>query len=509
MERSRRSLRNAAIGFSLLACFLLFVTAASWAGIGKFNPTTGKFDFIVSIQFAASDAQIDAVKARFIAASKVFHTATRGNHQFGRITICNNSMATGYADFLIFDTRCAKSRATPGGYGIRFVNEDEPKVPVYDSSPEDVMNRVKLYWDRIEDSERGHFTIAHEFSHLVYDIRDEYEGPGDVPSECPGNATACLMDSYYTRPSSGTFITDDCGRYVREIPTLIQFCDTTNHDPLKNNYQNETHSGKSCWEVVSTQTRFPLTGVKPLVGPTFLDATNERRIVILLDRSGSMLPENNIGAEDRLTAAKDAATEFINALPDTDGWGNIYQIGAVSFANTANGEVALENVTATKQTTTTTVIVNIPGGGATGMGLGIAEALSQMPADFACPEIFILLSDGQHNHGVHPDSLIHEMLSRGVIVYTIGIGSEADRTILKALADTTGGMYIPVNVSEMPIPFTSKHLLTAAPAQDFPRENEATIRLRLALQRAFTELFRIVEGGGYIVNKFDNMKAKL
>ena len=72
------------------------------------------------------------------------------------------------------------------------------------------------------------------------------------------------------------------------------------------------------------------------------------------------------------------------------------------------------------------------------------------------PAIIVLLSDGQSNRGPRPLDIIDRIASRGVRVYTVGLGStqgavlqnfgrsmrvQLDETTLKAIAQATDGKY--------------------------------------------------------------------
>ena len=500
--------RIALLSFVLSSIILLSV-GVSLGGNGRLDSTTGRFDFIISFRFYVSDDEIrDLVKPRFREASQILYDATDQQHQFGRIIICRNMSTRRYADFLI-DVRCTgdcgRSQVTqPGNFGI-------------------ADHHALIKWPRILDPVSGHYTLAHEFSHLAYNLRDEYEGQDAPSTHCtpltsgtttclppvPGR-TACLMGDY----NPGEEI-------ASRTPTLNEFCVTCNHnnstDPSVQSYQEAIHH-EACWVTLSESgSRFPLIAPPPSAlpnpndgadrllgysGPTFTIAVPETRIVLIIDRSGSMAPDFSDTGEDRIGAAKDGAIEFIAALPEADELENVFKLGVVSFADMARPDQSLQPVSETIKTNAVSAINGLVAEGATAMGLGLQEALALLATepDTACPEIFILLSDGAHNTDTHPLDLLEALKSRGAIVYTIGIGSEVEEEVLQTLAEQTGGQYFTTLDDESPIIERAALAFVAAePPQIL--EDSKTSRLKFKLQNIFTELLAITQEAGFLANE--------
>src|SRR5688500_12297967 len=85
--------------FAIFVCAALFLPQTAYAGNGRFKD--GKFNFCVSVRFNASPAQLQRYREVFQQASAILHDATDGAHQFGAITIVNNSGASEAADVWI------------------------------------------------------------------------------------------------------------------------------------------------------------------------------------------------------------------------------------------------------------------------------------------------------------------------------------------------------------------------------------------------------------------------
>ena len=178
-------------------------------------------------------------------------------------------------------------------------------------------------------------------------------------------------------------------------------------------------------------------------------------IVLTMDISGSMLSKDF--KPNRIEAAKEVATEFIDARPND-------RIGLVVFSG--------ESFTQCPLTTDHAIIKNLMGDIKTGMiadgtaiGMGLATAVSRIKDSKAKSKVIILLTDGVNNMGaVAPETAAEIAKAFGVRVYTIGVGTigkalapvamypngqyvydyvpvDLDEKMLSGIADITGGKY--------------------------------------------------------------------
>ena len=137
-------------------------------------------------------------------------------------------------------------------------------------------------------------------------------------------------------------------------------------------------------------------------------------IVLAIDISGSMLAQDF--KPDRLEAAKDVASEFIDGRPDD-------RIGLVIFSG--------ESFTQCPLTTDHAVLKNlfrdIKSGminDGTALGDGLATAVSHLRTSTAISKVIILLTDGVNNAGaVDPGSAAEIAKLYGIRIYTIGVGT--------------------------------------------------------------------------------------
>jgi Ca-activated chloride channel homolog len=215
-----------------------------------------------------------------------------------------------------------------------------------------------------------------------------------------------------------------------------------------------------------------------VAGPAVtVPVTHENGTAILaVDVSGSMTATDV--PPDRLTAAKKAATAFINAQPPS------VDIGVVAFEQSGLEAAA---PTADHATTTAAIARLTPGGG-TSLGAAILAALSAIThkqvvlgANGAAPGIgfwpsatIVLFSDGGDeatgatsggSADTDTDAAAAVAQKAGVHIDTVGVGTTAGATVdvegyhlftgldestLKSIAQTTGGTYHPAStVSEL------------------------------------------------------------
>ncbi len=176
-------------------------------------------------------------------------------------------------------------------------------------------------------------------------------------------------------------------------------------------------------------------------------------IMIALDISGSMIAEDF--KPNRIEAAKEVASEFINSRPND-------RIGLVIFS--------AESFTQCPLTTDHAVLLNlfrdIHSGmiaDGTAIGLGLANAVNRLKDSKAKSKVIILLTDGVNNQGsIAPLTAAEIAKLYKIRVYTIGIGTigtapypvqtpfgtqyqdmpvEIDEALLQQIAQMTGGKY--------------------------------------------------------------------
>lgn len=390
------------------------------AGNGTFHQ--GAFNFCVSVRFNANATQLAQVRAALQSGSNVLLDATDGQHRFGRVTIVNDSGASQSAEYWV-NQGAGRAYATFGRYGFRG-------------------EHVNMYFDSdfqgLNGSLGDAYRIAHEHVHHAYGVADEYNGPSGPAEDAPTPDTATLnyslMDNFFLRG----------GMAFGTGYTLNELCVASNHDPDGDTYQ-EQRNGESVWETLASQSRFPVTmpaGLPVSAAPssqpvTFVDGVGGLRVVLLLDRSGSMVIDN------RLALVKLGARQFVTLVRDGDG------IGVTSFDQSSYLNFPLTEASSAVREAARAAIDALTLGGATNIGGGLVTALGQLTSQSSrsCNEIIVLLSDGDHNYGTAPSAAIPALQAAGVTVLTVGVGSgisTAGQAALQSVASATGGRYFSI-----------------------------------------------------------------
>ncbi len=178
-------------------------------------------------------------------------------------------------------------------------------------------------------------------------------------------------------------------------------------------------------------------------------------IMIALDISGSMM-SLDFSPLNRLDAAKQAATQFIDGRPND-------RIGMVAFSKEAYTQCPLTTDHAVlKKMVQLTKTRELEEDG-TAIGAGLALALARLEASKAPSKVVILMTDGVNNQmAIPPLEAADKARQMHVKVYTVGVGKEGmapypvptpfgtqmqmvpveiDEALLKKIADETGGTY--------------------------------------------------------------------
>jgi hypothetical protein len=161
--------------------------------------------------------------------------------------------------------------------------------------------------------------------------------------------------------------------------------------------------------------------------------------MIVFDRTGSMDDDCPGGVEAntspcKIHDAKVAAKFFVGLLnPSSD------RSGLVSFNNTATLNQGLTY----NQTAVQSAIDTLKALGQTAIGGGISAANNELTSHGRNNSVWIeiLVTDGNENLGSDPVSRANEAKAAGIVIYTIGIGADADQSLLQQIATITGGKF--------------------------------------------------------------------
>jgi Ca-activated chloride channel homolog len=150
----------------------------------------------------------------------------------------------------------------------------------------------------------------------------------------------------------------------------------------------------------------------------------EATVILAMDSSGSMTATDV--APDRMTAAREAASSFVEGLPDS------FRVGVVSFSNeadvvvppTADHDEALRGLSALRADNGTALGDAI----ARSVDLGVTNLDKQLAAakSSETPVVVLLLSDGANTTGDYePLEAAQKAKDAGIPVYTVALGTDA------------------------------------------------------------------------------------
>lgn len=444
------------------------IASAGWAGDGEI--ADGKVN--LSIMFTYRETDADAWKPVFEEASRLLYNATNGQLQLGEVHVLNCSFDKDGADVWVLSGNhgAFANVLALGGLGHIYISQ------THESTTPPAL---------------GQFGVVHEFGHYGFGLYDEYKGgaipaalalAGGGPGGSPGGGlvgdrgeqtmatlvpnqfcvtdldpVACLMDGGTTvAPNNAR--TEYCTHVAGGLSTAHNE-GTQFGDSIFINAQ-QLYNGESCWETI-----FRTVGLEPpsdvdTADPAGLEpidwvvAPPYNRVMIVLDRSQSMY-----GPQEEIALAKEAARVFVSYLHEKktitidDGEGEEVtlpgeHLGIVSFANIATLDLPMTEILdpstkASAQAIIDGITTPYVEPQSTDMGAGLQSALNEIvgQGERACSESIVLLSDGGHNIGTDPHSVLPALEERGVRIYAVGLGSDAEEELLEEVADSTDGKY--------------------------------------------------------------------
>ena len=156
--------------------------------------------------------------------------------------------------------------------------------------------------------------------------------------------------------------------------------------------------------------------------------------VLIIDRSMSM----SAGTPDRLSAAKDAASFYVDVTRIDDG------LAVVPYHHdVAPDPFDMQEVDSSVRLDAKAYINDLEPDGWTSIGDGLKEAINQVSGSPTGNPIcsFVLLSDGMENEEEFWVDVETDVINSGCPVTTIAFGPESDETLMQEIASATGGLY--------------------------------------------------------------------
>ncbi|MBI9054755.1 MAG: VWA domain-containing protein [Bacteroidales bacterium] len=411
--------------------------------LGSTCPDRNVFNISVAVQFNATIEELNTVKDMISDGSAWLFDVTDGQVEIGEAFIYNNAFGTGSdADLRIYpSTSPTWWSALAGGWQVG--------------------GSMHISIDNIPAVARPGESLAHEFFHLAFDAKDEYEEKAVgclewvADANCPDLAaitageTPCLMGSRDHGPRS-----ELC--WGQGDPTDLTDVSGGNHDATNVTEQSRCRSNRSLW--AQAVWAYPNTILAPIGAPDpeangaivnttqFVIPDVTTRVVLVLDESGSMTLES----PSRMERLKVAAKDFVALAEDGT------ELGIVSYSNDAEATSGRANVAiatlATNRTACNTAIDNLIPNNWTNIGDGLQKAIDMITnaGGVTANTFIVLMSDGLNNRPSpqstadnHLQTAIDDLLNANIPVYVTCTGSDLGlASQCSEIATGTGGFYV-------------------------------------------------------------------
>jgi murein DD-endopeptidase MepM/ murein hydrolase activator NlpD len=198
------------------------------------------------------------------------------------------------------------------------------------------------------------------------------------------------------------------------------------------NFQGNTTVGVFLTDVTSDATATPQPRVV-FDAVRLLPAAGAVDVALVIDSSGSM------SWNDPSDLRKEAAKVFVDTMQDYD------QVAIVDFDDDIVVPWHLDQVTSDRSAIKG-AIDTIDSNGSTNIGGGLQTGYDELRA--GAPnntKATVLLTDGRHNTGIHPDNVVPLYQAAGWRIYAISLGSDIDAALLQRMANSTDGKYFPLS----------------------------------------------------------------
>jgi hypothetical protein len=403
------------------------------------------YNITVAVLYDAPAADITSIRNLITAMSSTLFDVTDGQAEIGIVTIHNNAISTNQADLVIHPStintwwKANSGHYRTGGYMEVSINQI--------TSPPAWLNTA--------------YALTHEFTHLVFDARDEYEDRqpncGAVIKECASGVdvgNSCNTDAdcsgsdcenigHCPHPSAGaaeTSLMDENGTefcWGQADSANLTDLSGGNHDPFNTTEQSSCRSNRSVWDQVVWS--WPTTFLKPtgapdpgangavVNAPNFVITNDDVRVVLVLDESGSM----DLESPKRLERLKVAAKDFIATAE------NNTELGIVSYSTTANSADGHASVAiaalGNNRATWNNAVHGLGANGWTNIGDGLQKAKDMIvtAGGVTANTYIVLMTDGVNNRpepqataDADLQAKIADLLSSGIPVYVTCTGGD-------------------------------------------------------------------------------------
>ncbi|MDK2970583.1 MAG: calcium-activated chloride channel regulator 3/4 [Candidatus Sumerlaeota bacterium] len=480
LKKAGRWMRRLAATSALLA---VIPVSVAQAGTGVSDGTADVVDINLYFTSPLSPTDLDKWKDHFQNFSNRMYTATGQQQRIRDVNVFIRAVdKKENADIVIGPSTSPGGNATVSGFGKKGARIFIPE------------QRIDPAVLRAPD-----LSLIHEWGHYCYGLGDEYLGQYVPLAKKDTWSKLDLRGSLGDLvPSLGIYRLGVQNQFVHNQPAGEAMADKSimsgpnatanplgfstatwhnagrqdgtkwwmSHHQYSWNLQDKDHASKPHWGIMlllKDSAGEPMFSEEPadypaslITAPDINWIVNEPifREVICIDRSGSMTTDN------RMDVAKAAARMLVDlgegrrtittnkaAVDQESDW-----FGIVSYSTDVTANSTLQPLGDNLITTTASkialksVINGLSPTGSTNIGGGLQESLNQHLTaggvdDKASGRHIFLMSDGQHNTGTHPDSVLPTIKANGIKVFSIGLGNDVDRDLMGRIADATDGKY--------------------------------------------------------------------
>lgn len=452
-------------------------------GNGRF--VNGKLNFVVSADFALSAAEKTACQTCVRDASDFLYNATGGQVQFGDVYLTDGNSGLVDAE-VVFLQAGGLSGGSRGKYGT-------PNI-----------------WVKMTQADRGNSRIlAHEMSHHVWNLGDEYAGPMDefpidksspspnhrtipitngpaantlvghqaiirfavsgderreIVSNTPTQIVVNVNNVFSDLPTNSTInigyrqdTSLGCGRPAASGVTfcimedysagVTEFCQQNNHNALQQTDQHVLHN-ESCWETILARPGFGSLTV-PTASPATPPAAVNFIDVLKENRFALVFDRSGSMSGDKLAYAKEGVKYWIDNCTIADDF-----LSVIAYKANNNILLPITQISAVPNMPTVEGDIEaITATGQTNIRDAIREGVTQITSlsNRAVSQAVIVLTDGKHNRpiGTRLTEALPDLIDNGVKAVTIAIGdgNGVDAADLDQLAFESGGIMKLVGLS--------------------------------------------------------------
>ena len=322
---------------------------------------------------------------------------------------------------------------------------------------------IRYHFDGITDWELDYLSRA-----IIRDMG--YGGREDGDPFCFFREQQDAFDAYGLFPIPNKPLVIQC-TFEGACPAFTPIYDRT----VVSGALNETVTETVTETITVTETQ---TVTEPVTETVTETVTVSLAVVLVIDNSGSMNSGGKIGG------AKEGARQVINRINPGDA------LGIVTFADTA--QVVYDAATPFDAAAALSAVDRISANGGTNMAGGLELAREELANRQEEVKLIVFLSDGKpsattsilqrnpNNNAAGINALARAMHNdNDIIITAVALGADADKTLMRNIADSGGGTYhetdVPANVPTIFTDALRVRQVTRQVTRQVPRQVEVQV----------------------------------